>query len=93
MIGTARLWVAAGRAHGLRRLGRMLRPLRRADREGDELEIELRSLGTVARWIAGYGPDVSVLHPPELAYAVRRALGGRRGRPRVQPRPRGRSRR
>ena len=49
------------------------RPLRRADREGDELEIELRSLGTVARWIAGYGPDVSVLHPPELAYAVRRA--------------------
>jgi proteasome accessory factor B len=76
VIGTARLWVAAGRAHGLRRLGRVLRPLRRADaggaeRDGDELEIELRSLQTVARWIAGYGPDVAVLHPPELAQSVR----------------------
>jgi proteasome accessory factor B len=73
VIGTARLWVAAGRAHGLRRAGRVLRPLRLAGRDGDELEIDLRSLEIVARWIAGYGPEVVVLHPPELSTAVRQA--------------------
>jgi proteasome accessory factor B len=76
VIGTARLWVAEGRAHGLRRLGRVLGPLRLpgpdgTDRPGDELEIDLRSVDTVARWVAGYGPDVVVRHPPELATAVR----------------------
>jgi proteasome accessory factor B len=80
VIGTARLWVAAGRAHGLRRMGRVLRPLRlpgdHADADGDELEIDLRSLDTVARWVAGYGPDVVVLHPPDLVAAVRRAWAG-----------------
>ena len=74
VIGTARLWVAAGRAHGLRRLGRRRSAARRT--AGDELEIDLRSLDTVARWVAGYGPDVVVLHPPELAAAVRRAWAG-----------------
>ena len=72
VIGTARLWVAAGRANGLRRLGRVVGP---AD-GGDELEIDLRSLDTVARWVAGYGPDVVVLHPPDLVAAVRRAWAG-----------------
>jgi proteasome accessory factor B len=77
VIGTARLWVAAGRAHGLRRSGRVLGPLRRTGpdgvaRDGDELEIDLRSVDTVARWVAGFGPDVAVRHPPELAAAVRR---------------------
>ena len=43
---------------------------------GDELEIDLRSLDTVARWVAGYGPDVVVLHPPDLVAAVRRAWTG-----------------
>ncbi len=78
VIGTARLWVAAGRAHGLRRLGRLRGPLRIAGpdgtaRDGDELEIDLRSLETVARWVAGFGADVAVRHPPELAAAVRRS--------------------
>jgi proteasome accessory factor B len=72
VIGTARLWVAAGRANGLRRLGRVVRPAE----GGDELEIDLRSLDTVARWVAGYGPDVVVLHPPDLVAAVRRAWAG-----------------
>jgi proteasome accessory factor B len=72
VIGTARLWVAAGRANGLRRLGRVVR----AADGGDELEIDLRSLDTVARWVAGYGPDVVVLHPPDLVAAVRRAWTG-----------------
>jgi proteasome accessory factor B len=78
VTGTARVWVAQGRAHGLRRLGRVLGPLRLAgpggaDRDGDELELDLRSLETVARWVAGYGPDVVVRDPPELAVAVRRS--------------------
>jgi proteasome accessory factor B len=77
VIGTARLWVAAGRAHGLRRLGRVRGPVQRtgADgtvRDGDELEIDLRSVDTVARWVAGYAPDAVVLSPPELAAAVGR---------------------
>lgn len=74
VIGTARLWVAAGRAHGLRRLGRVRRPLPLPQAgDGDELEVDLRSLDLVARWVAGYGPDVLVLDPPELVAAVRQA--------------------
>ena len=73
VIGTARVWVAAGHAHGLRRLGRVLRPQDGPDgRPGDELEMDLRSVDTVARWVAGFAPDVAVRHPPELAAAVRR---------------------
>jgi proteasome accessory factor B len=70
VIGTARVWVAAGHAHGLRRLGRVVGTRVHGGRDGDELELELRSLGMVARWLAGHGPDVVVLHPPELADAV-----------------------
>jgi proteasome accessory factor B len=80
VIGTARLWVAAGRAHGLRRLGRVRGPQRHPDpatgRDGDELEIDLRSVDIVARWVAGYGPDVAVLDPPALAAAVRDVWAG-----------------
>ncbi len=60
-----------GRAHGLRRLGRVVGRRTRAGRAGDELELELRGLETVARWLAGHGPDVAVLDPPRLAAAVR----------------------
>ncbi len=35
------------------------------------LELDLRSWRTVTRWIAGHGPDVVVLDPPDLAAAVR----------------------
>ncbi|MGI9001701.1 MAG: helix-turn-helix transcriptional regulator [Pseudonocardia sp.] len=71
VTGTARVWVAHGRAHGLRRIGRVLRRHPHDGRPGDELELDLRSIETVTRWLAGHGPDVVVLDPPELAHAVR----------------------
>jgi proteasome accessory factor B len=69
--GTARIWVAAGRAHGLRRLTRLVGPLTHRGRAGDEVEMDLRSVETVARWLAGHGPDVAVLGPEALVAAVR----------------------
>ncbi len=88
--GKARVWVAAGHALGLRRLGRTLHPLDHDGRPGDELELELRSVATVARWLAGHGPDVVVLHPAELATAVRdiwSAAAQAHARPSVNVRP------
>jgi proteasome accessory factor B len=70
VVGTARVWVAAGRAHGLRRLGRVVGPRTHAGRAGDEMELELRSIDVVARWLAGHGPDVVVLGPPALVDRV-----------------------
>lgn len=69
--GVARVWVAAGRAQGLRRLGRVLGPLTQTGRAGEELELDLRDPHMVARWLAGHGPDIAVLDPPELAQRVR----------------------
>lgn len=74
VVGTARLWVAAGRAHGLRRLGHLIGPRRHGELDGDEITVELRHLDTLARWVAGHGPDVVVLDPPELAERVRERL-------------------
>lgn len=73
VTGTARVWVAAGRAHGLRRLAREVGPLTHRGRPGDELEMDLRSVETVARWLSGHGPDVVVLGPQALIAAVRRS--------------------
>jgi proteasome accessory factor B len=42
-----------------------------AGRAGDELELELRNLDTVARWLAGHGPDIAVLGPQPLIDRVR----------------------
>jgi proteasome accessory factor B len=71
VIGRARVWVADGRAQGLRRLGRPVGPRTVDGRRGDELELDLRRLDTVARWLSGHGQDVAVLYPAELAAAVR----------------------
>ncbi len=71
---SALLWVAAGRAHGLRRLGTVRGPRQLDGEPGDEVELELRSVDILARWVAGHGPDAVVLAPPELADAVRERL-------------------
>jgi proteasome accessory factor B len=55
----------------LRRLGRAVGPRRYAGRPGEEIELELRSLETVARWLAGHGADIAVLDPPSLSDRVR----------------------
>src|SRR5581483_7429928 len=73
VTGTARIWVAAGQALGLRRVGRMVGSREHDGRPGEEFELEMRSRETVARWVAGHGPDVAVISPPELAAEVRRA--------------------
>ena len=70
------MWVAAGHALGLRRLGTVVGPRTHRGRAGDELEMDLRQVETMARWLAGHGPDVAVLHPPALAEAVRRNWAG-----------------
>lgn len=79
VTGTARVWVSAGRAHGLRRLGRVRGPLTHGGRPGDELELDLRDPGMVARWLAGHGPDVAVLDPPDLVTRVRDLWSGAAG--------------
>ncbi|MGQ0574864.1 MAG: helix-turn-helix transcriptional regulator [Pseudonocardia sp.] len=76
VIGKARVWVAAGHALGLRRLGTVVGPRAHRGRPGDELEMDMREVRIVARWLAGHGPDVAVLHPPVLADAVRANWAG-----------------
>ncbi|MEQ3549174.1 WYL domain-containing protein [Pseudonocardia nematodicida] len=80
VTATARVWVAEGRAAGLRRAGRERGPHTRAGHPGVLLELDVRDRGTVARWLAGHGPDVAVLDPPELATAVRELWQAAAGR-------------
>ena len=64
--GTAKVWVAQGRATELRRLGREVESRTVGDRAGSVLEIDVRSWGWVARLITGHGADALVLEPAEL---------------------------
>jgi proteasome accessory factor B len=86
----ARLWVAEGRAQGIRRWGRVVGARDLDGVPGDELEIELRRPDSAAGWIAGYGADVLVLEPDVLRKSVReRLLGvllGTAGEPRGEQR-------
>ena len=62
----ARVWVAQGRAAGLRRLASSTTPAVFDGEPGDDLVIDIRSLGTLARMILGAGPDAVVREPTEL---------------------------
>ncbi len=71
-----RLWVAKGRAQGLRRRANVVGEQLVDGELGDLVEIELRFPDSAARWIAGFGPDVLVLEPDVLAKSVRERLLG-----------------
>ncbi len=71
---TARLWLASGRANGLRRYARVLGEMVLDGAAGDVVAVELPGHDVATRWIAGLGPDAVVLEPAELAEAVRARL-------------------
>jgi proteasome accessory factor B len=71
---TARLWLAQGRAHGLRRHATVLGRMTLDGVAGDLVTVQLPGHDVAARWIAGLGPDAVVLEPTELATAVRTRL-------------------
>jgi proteasome accessory factor B len=71
---TARLWLASGRANGLRRYAKVLGPMVLDGTAGDVVAVELPAYDVATRWIAGLGPDAVVLEPVELAEAVRARL-------------------
>lgn len=71
---TARIWVADGRATGLRRLAARTHPEALDGTAGDVLEVEMQSLTSLARLILGAGADAVALSPPELRDTVVGAL-------------------
>ncbi|WP_216204744.1 helix-turn-helix transcriptional regulator [Amycolatopsis aidingensis] len=73
-VATARLWIADGRAAGVRRRVTLVDRLTVAGVPGDVGEVELYSPEGAADWIAGHGPDVLVLEPDVLAKAVQDRL-------------------
>ncbi|MCA2243809.1 YafY family transcriptional regulator [Mycobacterium sp. WUMAC-067] len=64
--GLARVWVAGGRATALRRAGRPVGERRLGERDGEVIELDIRSTDQLARDIAGYGADALVLEPQSL---------------------------
>ncbi len=71
---TARLWLADGCAHGLRRQAHVLARLALDGVDGDMVEVTLPAVDVAARWIAGHGQDAVVIEPASLADAVRSRL-------------------
>jgi len=73
-VATARLWLADGRATGIRRRARLTGRLNVDGVEGDLAELELYHPEGAADWIAGHGPDALVLEPEVLAKSVAERL-------------------
>ncbi|MFC7955576.1 helix-turn-helix transcriptional regulator [Rhodococcoides kroppenstedtii] len=76
VAGTARVWVADGRAEEVRRLGSVTETRTVAGRAGEVVDLSVRSWEWVARVIAGHGADAIVLAPEELRDQVVRILTG-----------------
>lgn len=66
--GVALLSVRAGCAAGLRRQGTRIGPGQLSGY--DDIQVPLRSVGELARHVAGHGPDVIAIDPPELRAAT-----------------------
>ncbi|UOZ04461.1 MULTISPECIES: YafY family protein [unclassified Amycolatopsis] len=73
-VTTARLWVADGRAAGVRRRGTVIGRSSVDGQEGDLVEIGLYFPESAADWITAQGPDVVVLEPDVLAKTVQDRL-------------------
>ncbi|WP_420042135.1 helix-turn-helix transcriptional regulator [Gordonia sp. MP11Mi] len=67
---TARVWLAKGRAHGLRRMARSVTPQALGSDVGDVAEIDVRSRVGVVRAVLSAGPDAVVLEPADLRATV-----------------------
>lgn len=67
---TAQVWLAAGKAQGLRRRARVLQQRTIDGVPGDLVEIDMYWPETTARWIAGHGPDAVVVEPAWLRETV-----------------------
>lgn len=65
-VGQARVWVADGRATALRRAGRPVEARQLGGRDGEVIELDIRSADQLARDIAGYGADALVVEPQSL---------------------------
>jgi len=77
--GSARVWVADGRATELRRAGRVVATRRVGDRDGDVIELDIGSGDHLARHIAGYGADAVALGPASLREDVLTRLRAQAG--------------
>lgn len=70
----ARIWVAADRAAGLRRVATRTEPGDLDGEPGDVVTVDIHSLSAVGRMVLAVGPDAVVLDPPELRELVVAAL-------------------
>jgi proteasome accessory factor B len=77
--GLATVWVADGRATALRRAGRSVGARQLAGRDGEVIELDIRSADGLARDIAGYGADAIVLDPQSLREDVLARLRAQAG--------------
>jgi proteasome accessory factor B len=77
--GLATVWVADGRATALRRAARSVGARQLAGRDGEVIELDIRSADGLARDIAGYGADAIVLEPQSLREDVLARLRGQAG--------------
>lgn len=66
----ARVWLAAGRAHGLRRMAKSVTPQTLGGDDGDVVDIDVRSRVGVVRAVLSAGSDAVVLEPADLRATV-----------------------